>query len=146
MLSPYRIDSQSPPGFRQASERTSGELPIREYFDKLMRLIPAEIVAIYPPVASTIPEDSRAVYLWPLVALVILIITRARLSRDPERGLGPQWGAVCVSAVSFLIWVYTLDGILVEKVIGAYYPHWSLIAVIFWTYLTPLFFGTKNNE
>ncbi|MEQ8786506.1 MAG: hypothetical protein RIC55_09410 [Pirellulaceae bacterium] len=145
MLAPYRVSgTPGSAGFR-AAKAPSEDPAIRKYFDRLMRLIPAEIVAVYPPIASTIPKGSWAIFVWPFVAIVLLIVNRAVFSRDPDRNVGPDWRAVTVSAISFLIWVYTLDGILVESVFGAYYPHWGLILVVAWTYLTPLLFRSNQQ-
>jgi hypothetical protein len=137
MLSPYRIRS---PGVFRAAGQAIEDPAVRQYLDRLMRLIPAEIVAIYPPIAATIPKESHAIVIWPVIAFTLLIVQRAVFSRDPDRRLGPQWGAIVIAAGSFLIWLYTLDGVLVERIFGAYYPYWGLIFSVSWTFIVPAFY------
>lgn len=111
------------------------------YFQRLFKLIPAEVIAVYPAIAGLIPDtDTTWIVTWPCVCVVILLFIRILGTRAPEVQQGPQWIAIVVSIVSFLIWLYTLDGVLVKTVFGEFHSYRGFIAVVGWTFFVPYFY------
>lgn len=85
------------------------------YMSRLVKLVPAEVITIYPVVmqqaksVTPFPDSPRwGVYLAAWVLLAIVIILRFVATREP--GKGAQWGAILIAAVSFFIWVHVMDG------------------------------------
>ena len=122
----------------QDGRRGPGDGAADLYMDRLVKLIPAEAITAYPflhsravdvalsvaddkaalasnasaAVASTAGQFGSAAWLPAGVAwllLLVVILLRWQATRGP--GGAPQWGAVAISAVAFLLWVPVLDGV-----------------------------------
>jgi len=106
------------------------------YMDRLVKLIPAEAITAYPflhsravDVAAMVAEKAPGAAAGSTVAaaaagpygsadwlpagvawllLIVVILLRWQATRGPNGDA--QWGAVLISAVSFLLWVPVLDG------------------------------------
>lgn len=84
------------------------------YMSRLVKLVPAEAVTVYPVVmqqaTAVTPIDGPrwAVYIAAWTMLAIVIILRWTATREP--GKSAQWGAVLIAAVSFFIWVHVMGG------------------------------------
>jgi hypothetical protein len=84
------------------------------YMERLVKLVPAEAVAVYPLLfneAKSLTDAgnrARAVALVSWIILVIVIVLRWQATATPERGA--QWLAVGVAAISYVIWVYVFGG------------------------------------
>ncbi len=149
------------------------------YMDRLVKLIPAEAITAYPflhsravDVALSVadPKIAAAQYgsaawlpagvAWLLLMVVILL--RWQATRGPD-GDG-QWGAVAISAVSFMLWVPVLDGVgSTPAMVGSFgifhalIDDWGLIhwapavqrfvpelLLVLWTILIPAFYRPSN--
>jgi hypothetical protein len=88
--------------------------PTGAYMERLVKLVPAEAVAVYPLLfneARSLADPTnrtRAVALVSWIILIIVIVLRWQATATPERGA--QWLAVSVAAVSYIIWVYVFGG------------------------------------
>lgn len=105
-----------------------------EYFTRLVKLVPSEIVALY----LTFKEVAAAFLdVWALICLVLLIIVRAWGTQ--ESGVPVQKVAVVIAAVSFVLWVYATGGhfpwVRMPDVPGA-----ISVAIGVWTFLIPRFY------
>ena len=98
--------------------------------ERLVKLVPAEILAVYLAGRGHADALHGA---WPLVCLALLLIVR--IWGTHERGRGPQWSAIAVAAVSFLIWVLALDGRILGWTVS---PDLASLLVLVWTTLAPL--------
>jgi len=84
------------------------------YMERLVKLVPAEIVPIYPLLMneakglSDVANQLRAVALVSWIVLAIVIVLRWQATSTPERGA--QWLAVGIAAISYILWVYVLGG------------------------------------
>lgn len=79
--------------------------PVGNWLERLVRLIPSEIVIVYltgRSHAGAIPDA------WPVICLALLVVVRVWGTREPPKG--PQWIAVGISAVSFVVWVLAIGG------------------------------------
>ena len=103
--------------------------PIDPWLARLVKLVPAEIVAVYlagRPLAAARFENT-----WPVACLLLTIVVRAWGTSD---GRGPQWLSVAISSVSFVIWVYATGGHFLTLQVD---PNDAALAVLVWTTLVP---------
>ncbi len=109
------------------------------YLDRLVKLIPTEVVGLYLVGVGAIPSDqSIGLAVWAGICFLGVIFVRALATRDPGRNLGPQWVAVMVSAVAFAIWSYTMGGPFLAYHL---YVGWiGALAVLLWTFGVPYFY------
>lgn len=107
-IGPLRIIRQ-PRAFGAASD------PLKEYWNKLARLAPAEVTGFYltfrPMIVGAltpqqIPKDSLAP-LWPWIGIALVIFVRWWATRG-EKWWQPQWGAIAISTIAFLLWTITM--------------------------------------
>jgi len=135
---------------------------LQEYADRLVRLIPAEVIALYTAVrgffeipkespgaaqqaASSIATspDSTQIQLfldwWPFICLLLVIFVRAWGTRsDMTNWRTVQWLAVFVAAVSFFLWV-NVTGARFFGWQGLVQPLWAALGAT-WVFLVPYFY------
>ena len=105
---------------------------LSSWMERLVKLVPAEIIAVYlagRAYAEAFPG------VWPIVCLALLVVVRVWGTREPPRG--PQWIAVAVSAVSFVIWVFAIGGSFLNWSPDS---HIAALLVLVWTTLVPVFY------
>jgi len=98
--------------------------------ERLVKLVPAEILAVYMAGRSHAAAIDGA---WPLVCLALLVVVR--IWGTHERGRGPQWSAIAVAAISFLIWVLAIDGRILTLAVNS---DLASLLVLVWTTVAPL--------
>jgi hypothetical protein len=109
------------------------------YAERLIKLIPAEVVAIYLFGVGTIPSDNFIAILgWSATCLALVVIARAFATRDAAQHLPPQWAAVSISCVSFLIWIFTMPGPL--QGFGVLPSFVGSLVIAVWTFVVPYFY------
>ena len=105
---------------------------IKNWMDRLIKLIPSEIVMTY--LAGRGFADANT-GLWSLACLVLLLIVRIWGTHLP--GQGAQWIAVSVSAVSFVIWVLAMGGEFLTLGVD---PNVASLMVLVWTIVVPVIY------
>lgn len=137
MAAPFRIRSSQ--GIKPATEATN----IQSYMDKLIKLIPAEVIAIYLTGKGffdpNLSNDLKIIGIWSWVCLLLVIIIRIWGTRDisnPTKKI--QWPAVVISAISFLIWVYAVTG----NFLGINFDNPKIVSLVIlvWTFIIPIFY------
>jgi len=109
---------------------------MQEYLERLLKMIPSEVVALYLMGAGFLPSGSLAFAIgWSGVCLIAVIVVRAVGSKDKKTGAGPQWANVGLSAISFLIWLYTIGGPF--RLWKGYQASYGSLAVLVWTFFLP---------
>lgn len=106
--------------------------PYKAYLERLLKLIPSEAVGLYLAGRSAIQatfsgnSDSPAEALagtpnalpywagWTLFCLVAVIWVRGWATSDRENDLGPEWPAVAIAAVSFIVWAHSLRDLFAQ--------------------------------
>ncbi len=95
--------------------RGRGQVSEDPYMSRLVKLVPAEAVGLYPfmmqQAENLTPHGSGpryAVYFAAWVLLLIVVVLRWRATSEPGRG--SQWGAIMIAAVAFFIWVHVMGG------------------------------------
>lgn len=78
---------------------------------RIAKLIPAEALGLYGSAVALVPiaSSARGTALWIIVAVccVLTILIRYRATLDPTTHQ-PQWPAIGIAIVSFLIWLLAL--------------------------------------
>ena len=122
----------------------------QSYADKVMKLVPTEIVGAYmvlggiigyPPgatvrvadSASGITDDVLRAFLIQFTFAVLFVLTPVYLRRV---GHVASIGQIALSTVTFVVWVYSLGGPFV--VWGFYYPLMGSVALVLWALIVPL--------
>jgi hypothetical protein len=139
-MSPFRIRRPPPKRAALAPESDGGGTnEFKHYLDRLIRMIPTEVVGLYLVGNGVIPTEERVARLgWPVVCLIGLLVLRIYGTRDPETGEKAQWVTVLISAVAFVIWIYTLGGPF--QLLGVYKPYVGSLLVLVWTFFVPIFY------
>lgn len=124
------------PGVRLQATQSNAT---RSYIDRLVKLMPAEIVAAYTVIKSLAADWNPEQLGWlGLVCLIVAVILRAYATF--EAGKGPQWIAVIVAAVSFGLYLYTEGGQLPWLDSTTFPPNSPQIAMILWVTVVPLIY------
>lgn len=114
---------------------------LKGHLDRLVRMIPSEVVSLYIAGAAVIGDkDQRSLVIWSVVSMIALFCVRVPATMDKEHGKGPQWGAVLLSALAFVIWLYTIGGPFKALPAPYYDPKWGALAVFAWSFFVPHFY------
>ena len=114
------------------------------YLDRLLKMIPAEVVSLYLVGVGLVPEDlfaqdrGIALGVWALVCLTGVVILRGYGTADPSSKLPPDWVHVAISSVAFVIWVYSMGGPF--EAFGLHVPFIGSLVVLAWTFFAPVFY------
>jgi hypothetical protein len=134
MTAPFRIEQ--PPIVRGPGEANE---EIRQYLERLLKMIPAEVVGLYVIGNGFIPQDKAlGSALWCVFCFLMVFVVRVYGTRDPKQKKRAQPIPVLVSAVAFVIWVYSLGGPFTKY--NIYYPSVGSLAVLVWSFLIPIFY------
>lgn len=135
-MAPYRVER---PKLKSVAEPSRDE-EFRSYLDRLMKMIPSEILTLYLVGSGMIPDSESRWWLviWSAVCLVGLIVLRGYGTADRRNGVGPQWASVVLSAVAFVIWVYSLGGPFAA--FNLHKPFLGSLAIMAWTFFVPLWY------
>jgi len=131
MSAPLRIRKPRPVD-GEGARREPPPTEFQGWLERVVKLVPSEVIAVYLAgrgYAAAIPG------IWPLVCLALLLIVR--IWGTHERGRGPQWIAIGVSAVSFLIFVFAMGGRVLDFTLDA---NTASLAVLVWATLVPVFY------
>ncbi len=142
MSAPFRI-------FRPLSAAQRNALPSTpspdSYGARLLKLVPAEVIALYlagrgviradaDPIAGATPQT--ALLVWTAIGLVAVVAIRWWGTGDRALGEKPQKMAVVISALSFLVWIYSIGDVFADQ--GIHDPKLAALLVIAWTFAAPL--------
>jgi len=130
MSSPFRVVSLR----TEAVPGDGGAL--KPYLDRLLKMIPAEVVSLYLVGIGFVPKEQVVAGLaWLGLCLIGVIVVRVWGTSDPEAELGPQWPAVGIACVAFLIWTYSMGGPYVAAELHV--PWLGSLLVLAWTFFVP---------
>jgi hypothetical protein len=109
------------------------------YRDKLLKLMPSEIVTAYIVIDGVIPANAKLIGTI-VVSLVLLGLTPVYLLKVSKVN---NVGQIVVSTLSFLVWVYTLGGPFAALGI---HETWIASAILtLWTLIVPLLVPPKTG-
>ncbi len=140
MTAPFRIEQ---PELRvQAGQ---ADEVFRQYLGRLLKMIPAEAVGLYTIGSGFIPEDQAlGSAIWTSLCFLLVIAIRIYGTKDPAQGKPAQPVAVAIAAVAFVIWVYSLGGPFAKY--HLYIPYIGSLAVLFWSFVIPIFYKGSTEE
>jgi hypothetical protein len=113
-------------------------------------MIPAEVVALYlggktaieaySSNSSVMPHETSWGYWlgWTIFCFVVVCLYRLWATSDRARRVPPEWPAVVIAAISFLIWVYSFGDVF--NALGIWLPLLATLLVLGWTFLVPLIY------
>jgi hypothetical protein len=137
MSAPYRIrrrQTGSGLGFGAAETRQQA---VSDYVSRLTGLIPGEVLALYLTGQGVIPDGARiTMAVWALFCFGGVIALRVWGTRDQAAREPVQWPTVLISAISFVIWVYSIGGPFAAY--GLRVPHLASLLVLGWTFVVPI--------
>lgn len=144
MSAPFRISKRAT--VREGERNGLTTQSFKDYLERLLKMIPGEIVGLYLIGNGIVPsDDPRGQLIWIGITFVLLIIFRIWGTSDKKEKKAWQPMAVFVSALSFLIWVYSLGGPFI--LYGKHYPKIASLAILVWTFLIPIIYkGSDDSE
>ncbi len=130
--------------------------PAKQYLNRLVQLIPAEVVGLYLAGRSAIedhfsnqPQSHTEPWFWigwALVCLVAVVLVRAWATSDRPAGRPPEWIAVAIATVSFAIWVYSLGDITRALKLDSANALIAILLVLFWTFVVPIIYRGDTHQ
>ena len=130
-------------GQRKSDHSAASAGAVSTYTANLAKLVPAEALSLYALGQNVeVPQDMRDYRIWPVFCLAAAVAFRLVGTRGGQ-GTWPQIWAVCISAISFIIWIYAqadwflgfrLDDQL--KFLADYF-------LLFLTFVVPALVGSK---
>jgi hypothetical protein len=136
MASVFRIYK---PGQLMAQGAGSENSPAA-YMGRLVRLIPAEVLAVYQTLYGLLNEPPSPLLGWlPVLGILLVILVRAWGTRDESGSLkSVQWLSVFISVVSFIIWVLVSR----HPILGLVLPDLRIgsALMVLWVFIIPFFY------
>lgn len=95
-----------------ADQAVAGGEPIDGYLDRVIKYIPADIVAGWLFLDGVIRsgDESRTGLLWVVFAVLIPLTAIWTLRRTAEPGKPTAWTQAAVATVAFVVWVFAIGG------------------------------------
>jgi hypothetical protein len=118
------------------------------YAANLAKLIPGEALSLYAAGGSVhVPPEMANVHVWPAFCLAAAIIFRWLATRTPGSNW-PQWSALFIAIVSFILWIYGQNDWFFAWKISPNYSHYVAYAMLFWVFVLPAVVGdwTRPND
>lgn len=128
--------------------------PAKDYIDRLIKLIPAEVIGLYLlgkglileryPLPLGQGERQGELWFWMVwtaFCFAAVIAVRTWATRDPHRNIPTEWPAVAIAAASFLIWVFCLGDVFL--VAGWWDSLVASLLVLGWTFIVPVFYRER---
>ena len=112
-----------------------------DYLDRLVKYIPAEVVALYLGATNVVPlkDPSHWTALW-IIAGLCAVCTPIYMYVATKEGCKPTlWSQILISSIAFLVWVFAIGGPF--RVFPWYEEkQWTAaIAITFGTFLVGLY-------
>jgi hypothetical protein len=132
-------DRDHPIGVSNASNGSPTQAP-DEYRDRLLKYIPAEIVAVYLAIlnvlglASLAPAELRRAQ-WVVFGILLLLTVpwqRRILSIS-------KWQQIAIGSAAFVFWAMSLGDPFADGFVPAYRAVYGTAAMILFTFTVPLF-------
>jgi hypothetical protein len=136
MSAPFRIRR---PGQGLKTVASDGDENFKFYLDRLLKMIPAEVLGLYLVGSGFIPKDqSVGLTVWAALCLAGVIAIRAYGTADTVKHERPDWIHVGISSIAFVIWVYTGGGPFAAYNLAV--PWIGSLLVLGWTFFVPIFY------
>ena len=144
MVAPFRIKRNG--GLKNVAAKGAGD-DFKSYLDRLLKMIPAEVIGLYLVGSGFIPQDQPVVLVvWSILCLFGVVAVRAYGTTDPMANQTPEWAAVWIAVGAFVIWVYTIGGPFKQFRMGGqelHQPYIGSLLVLAYTFFIPIFYKDK---
>jgi hypothetical protein len=136
MASVFRIYK---PGQLMAQGAEGGDSPAA-YMGRLIRLIPAEVLAVYQTLYGILKQPPSPMLGWlPVLGILLVILVRVWGTRSESGSWkSVQWLNVFISVVSFIIWVLVSG----HSILGLVLPDLRIgsALMVVWVFVIPYFY------
>ena len=137
MSAPFRIVNPDL-GVKKVSKRQPQE-DFNSYLDRLTKMIPTPVIALYLVGTSQIPADEAiGLVVWAVICLIGVIVLMTYGTADAKKNKSPDWIHIAISAGAFLIWVYAMGGPFAA--FNLQVPWIGSLAVLAYTFFVPIFY------
>ena len=138
MAAPFRIERKGV-GVREVSAAPGPGPDMESYFERLIKMIPGEVIALYVLGSGVIPTGQPiSLVVWAVVCIFAVIAVRAWGSADRSKGETADWMMVLISAVAFVVWLYNLGGPFAAY--NLYVPYIGTLVALAYTFFVPIFY------
>lgn len=121
-------------------KQKAGAAPsVDTYFDKLIKYIPADIVAAWTAVTGLIAgmaQNTQSTLLWITFVVGALLAAAWTWRQTSESNKPPATTQIIISTVAFIIWVFALGGPF--ETLSWYSPTYGSLLLIGFTLTVPL--------
>lgn len=135
MSAPFRILNPDS-GVKKVAKRQPQE-DFNSYLDRLTKMIPTPVIALYLVGTSQIPTDQAiGLVVWAVICLIGVVALMTYGTADNKKNKKTDWIHVLISCGAFVIWVYAMGGPFT-----AYNLHVAWIgslAVLAYTFFVPI--------
>ena len=116
-------------------------LPPDDYLTRIVKCIPAEIVAAFVTIDGILKVATgvHAALPWVVFLMLLLLTVLYTWRATRTSGLPPAYVQIGISTVSFAVWVFAIGGPFDSLV--WYNPVYGSILLILWTLFPPLLIG-----
>lgn len=137
MSAPYRIVNPDS-GVKKVSKRQPQE-DFNSYLDRLTKMIPTPVIALYLVGISQIPSDQAiGLVVWAVICLIGVLVLMAYGTADSKKNKPSDWIHIAISSGAFLIWVYAMGGPFAAYNLQV--PWIGSLAVLAYTFFVPIFY------
>lgn len=126
----------------KSAQQSNGVVP-NDFKDRLIKLIPAEIIAAYVTIsglvigfASSDPNADKSNLLW-IIILVLTILTPVYLVKVSGVSKKRQ---LLFSTIGFLVWAFATASPYTNRILGFSYELITSVVLILYTLFIPLFY------
>ncbi len=108
------------------------------YFDKLLKNIPADIIAAWIVVSNLIRSDESVnpLFFWIIFGVFIVLTFFWTKQQTDYKGLPSVWTQVVVATIAFVVWVFALGGPF--ESLDFYKPLYGTVFLVIYTLAAPL--------
>lgn len=137
MSAPLRIRLPA----RMAAGNSDG---LKPYLDRLLKLIPAEVLSLYLVGVGVIPKPAIFVsFFWAAFCLVAVGVVKAYGTSDSVNDVSADWTHVTLSMTAFVIWIYSIGGPF--QTLGWHQPYIGSLLILGFTFFVPYLYRGKPD-
>lgn len=126
------------PPLKDVSDSPDTQSLSANYLERLVKLIPAEVISLYLIGKGVIPtEEKTGIIVWAIICTIGVLVSRIYGTQSDEDN-SIQWGTVVITTVSFLIWLYVIGDTFAT--FGIYVPWIGTLMMAAWTFFVPYFY------
>jgi hypothetical protein len=112
---------------------------LKSYLDRLLKLIPAEVLSLYLVGIGIIPNDKiTALIIWAIFCLLAVGGVKAYGTSDRAHNIKADKVHVTLSMIAFVIWVYSMGGLF--EYFHVHEAYIGSLLILAFTFAVPYFY------